>query len=61
MINIKDKTSSSTIHIANTGGFDYVPVVVYELELGNINSKIEKLEKLVTKEYIQEELDKIKK
>lgn len=61
MINIKDKTSSSTIHIANTGGCDYVPVVVYELELGNINSKIEKLENLVTKEYIQEELDKIKK
>lgn len=63
MITIKDKTTSSTLHITNTGGDDYVSTVVYELEVNQIDNKIKQFNKfnnLVTKEKVQKELDKIK-
>ena len=63
MITIKDNTGTSTLHITNNGGSDYVPTVVYELEIGKINTKLDKhntLDNLVTKEQVQEELDKIR-
>ena len=62
MITIKDNTGTSTLHITNNGGSDYVARNVYELEIGKINTKLDNystLDYLVTKEQLKEELDKI--
>lgn len=62
MITIKDKTGPSTLHITNTGGDDYVSTVVYESEIGKINTKLDNYNNannLVTKEQVKEELDKL--
>ena len=63
MITIKDNTGTSTLHITNTGGSDYVARNVYELEIGKINTKLDNystLDNLVTKEQVKEELDKLR-
>lgn len=42
MINIKDKTTSSTVHIANTGDIgEYITKNQFELELGSALTKIQ--------------------
>lgn len=42
MINIKDKTTSSTVHISNTGDIgDYITKNQFELELGGAIAKIQ--------------------
>lgn len=57
MINIKDKTTSSTVHISNTGDIgEYITKNQFELELGSV---LTKLQSFVPAEQVNQALQHI--
>jgi hypothetical protein len=57
MINIKDKTTSSSLHISNTGDIgDYITKNQFELELG---SAMVKIQSFVPAEQVNQALQQI--
>lgn len=64
MINIKDKTTSSTVHISNTGDIEYLTRGRFEADLGDALEKLNKCEgiinNLVTPEQANKALQSIK-